>query len=66
LLKRITKRLAARKYCLVFETELDRVWPAEKKETAIRATAIHAFAKANGMSAVIHDPGMRVTFRKLS
>ncbi len=31
-----------------------------------RAAAIEAFAKANGLSVVIHDPGLRVTFKNLN
>lgn len=65
LLKHIQWRLAMRKFCVVSKNDLDRVWPIRRRDIAKRVEAIHAFAKANNMSAVIHDSGLRVTFRKL-
>jgi hypothetical protein len=66
LLKHISNRLQSRKFCVVFEGELGRIWPTEKKETTKRAAAIQAFAARNGLSAKVHDPGVRVTFRKIA
>ena len=51
---------------MVFENELERIWPTEGRENGARAVAIQAFAKANNLSAVIHDPGWGATFKKLS
>jgi hypothetical protein len=51
---------------MVFETELERVWPTDNALREKRAALIHAYAKENGWSATVSDPGMRVTFRKLS
>jgi hypothetical protein len=65
LLKHIQWRLAMRKFCVVSKNDLDRVWPLRRRNIEKRVEAIHAFAKANNMSAVIHDSGLRVTFRKL-
>jgi hypothetical protein len=40
------------------------VWPTDKALREKRAALIHAYAKENGWSATVRDPGMRVTFRK--
>jgi hypothetical protein len=66
LYRHIDERLRSRNFCVVFENELQRIWPTEKRERAKRAAAIEAFARAHGLSATIHDPGVRVTFRRLS
>jgi hypothetical protein len=60
----IDQRLRTHKYCVVFENTLQRVWPVAQKERLKRAAAIEAFARAHGLTAVIHDPGIRVTFRR--
>jgi hypothetical protein len=66
LYRHIDERLRGRKYCVVFENELQRVWPTEKRERAKRAAAIETFARVHGFTAKIHDPGIRVTFRRIS
>jgi hypothetical protein len=58
--------LAASKFCVVFEEELARVWPAEKAESGGRDAVIEAFAKSNNLSVAIHDPGISVIFSKLN
>ena len=65
LLKYIESRLVVSEFCVVFENELERVWPSKGKGKATRASAVQAFAKANKLSVVIHDPGWGVTFKKL-
>jgi len=45
---------------------LERVWPIDNALREKRAALIRAYAKKNGWSATVSDPGMRVTFRKLS
>jgi hypothetical protein len=65
LLRHINERLVKRKFCVVFENDLQRVWPTRERERARRAAAIEAFARAHGFTATIHDPGIRVTFRRL-
>jgi hypothetical protein len=42
------------------------VWPIDNLQREKRAALIQAYAKQNGWSAIINNPGMRVTFRKLS
>lgn len=64
LLEHIEKRLSTHKSCTVFESLLEAAFPFEKLFKEKRAEAIHAFAKANGLVAKIHDPGIRVTFRR--
>jgi hypothetical protein len=66
LTKRIQERLATAKFCNVFEHELERVWPIDNALREKRAALIQDYAKKNGWSAIVSDPGMRVTFRKLS
>ena len=65
---KITDRLRTHKSCTIFGNDLERVWPIAAKERQLRSqreTLIKAFAKAHGWSAIIHDPGIRVTFRRL-
>jgi hypothetical protein len=66
LLKFLANRLSAHSSCTVFEGDLARVWPNKGKETALRMAAIRAFAEKNGLQATIVDPGLHVTFRKIS
>jgi hypothetical protein len=69
LAKFVRERVEKRKYCMIFESQLEPCWPAEKVKTApriAREKKIHAFAKANGWIAVIHDPGLSVIFRKIT
>ena len=57
----VRERVEKRKYCMIFENRLEPCWPAEKVKTApriAREKEIHAFAKANGWTAIIHDPGL--------
>jgi hypothetical protein len=59
----IRDRLKARKFCVAFEQQLERVWPRESVGER-RKELIRAFAEKNGWEATIHDPGIRVTFRE--
>jgi hypothetical protein len=68
LAKFVRERLEKRKYCMVFERQLEPCWPAEKVKSAAstaREKKIRAFAKANGWTAEIHDPGLSVIFKKI-
>jgi hypothetical protein len=52
---------------MVYESQLEPCWPAEKVKSAAlkaREKKIRAFAKANGWTAEIHDPGLYVIFKK--
>jgi hypothetical protein len=69
LAKFVRERIEKRKYCMVFESQLEPCWPAEKVKSAARIARekkIRAFAKVNGWTAVIHDPGLRVIFKKIT
>jgi hypothetical protein len=69
LAKFVRERVEKRKYCMIFENRLEPCWPAEEVKTAPRTARekkIHAFAKANGWTAVIHDPGLSVVFKKIT
>jgi hypothetical protein len=69
LAKFVRERIEKRKYCMVFESQLECCWPAEKVKTAARTARekkIRAFAKANGWTAEIHDPGLSVIFKKIT
>jgi len=62
---RFNERLKTCKYYLAFESELDRVWPYERKQRQKGFDAIHAFAARNGWSAKTSHPGICVAFRRL-
>ena len=64
LIRHIGKRLETAKVCTVFESDLDRIWPREKLPRKKREREIQRFAKKNGWTATVLDPGIRVTFRK--
>ena len=52
---------------MIFENRLEPCWPAEEVKTAActaREKKIHAFAKANGWTTEIHDPGLSMIFKK--
>ena len=69
LAQKINDRLRSHKACLIFEKDLERVWPIAGKERQLREqryTLIRTFAKAHGWTATIWDPGLRVTFRKIN
>ena len=67
LAKFIRERLEKRKYCMVFENGLEPSWAVEKSAARIaREKKIRAFAKANDWTAVLHDPGLSVTFKKIT
>lgn len=68
LAKKICERLLTHKSCTIFASDLDRLWPLSIKELNLREqrnALTKAFAKAHGWSVKIHDPGIRVVFRKL-
>jgi hypothetical protein len=65
LTEHIRSRLKLKKFCMVFEKELNRVWPREKLLPEARKRQIMAFAKKNNWEAIIYDPGLRVSFRQL-
>jgi hypothetical protein len=48
----------------VFENKLSVVWPRAYEYDG-RIKEIEAFAKANGWSVSISDPGLRLIFKKL-
>jgi hypothetical protein len=60
----IKKRLEDHILCTVFENSLSVVWPRAYEHDS-RIKEIEAFAKANGWSVSISDPGIRLTFKKL-
>jgi hypothetical protein len=64
LARRIAARLAGMNFFTISEPEVSRVWPLDSSAEQERNKAIQAFAKERGWTANIHDPGIRVTFRK--
>jgi hypothetical protein len=69
LAKFVRERIDKRKYCMIFESQLEPCWPAEKVKSAARTARekkIRAFAKANGWIAEILDPDLRVIFKKIA
>jgi hypothetical protein len=63
LTRRIEERLAVRKFCAVFESELSRIWPATLPREQ-RKEAIKRFAKEHNLCVTIYDPGLRAVFKK--
>jgi hypothetical protein len=59
----IRNRLGNHVTCTVFESNLSVVWPRAYEHDS-RIKEIEAFAKANGWSVSITDPGIRLTFKK--
>ena len=67
LAKFVQERLEMRKWCMVFENRLKLCWAAEKSAADVaREKEIREFAKANGWTAEIHDPGLSVIFKKVT
>ena len=64
LIQRIHRRIDEKKFCTIFEKDIAAYWPVTAAEREQRKAAIEAFAKQNGWSATILDPGIRVTFRR--
>lgn len=60
----IRNRLGNHVTCAVYENNLSVVWPRTYEHDS-RIKDIEAFAKANGWSVSITDPGIRLTFTKL-
>jgi hypothetical protein len=62
----IRERLRNHKFCIVFDNRLRLAFP-RTDDSAIekQKRQIEAFAARNGWSVKIHDPGLRVVFRKL-
>ena len=60
----IRNRLGTHVTCAVYENNLSVVWPRAYEHDS-RIKEIEAFAKANGWSVSITDPGIRLTFTKL-
>jgi len=60
----IKNRLGTMQICTVFENKLAAVWPRAYEHDS-RIKEIEAFAKANGWSVSISDPGIQLTFKKL-
>ncbi|HEX4667287.1 MAG TPA: hypothetical protein VH207_11865 [Chthoniobacterales bacterium] len=65
LTRQIRHRLETHKFCTIFERDLGKAWPYVDKARENRFAEIKAFARSQGWSATILDPGIRVTFRKV-
>jgi hypothetical protein len=66
LAEHLRSRLAERNSWVVFEAELDRIWPREKYSLEERKKQIKAFAQAYGLDVSIWDSGLRATFKRKS
>jgi hypothetical protein len=64
LAKLIRNRLGDHVTCAVYENQLSIIWPRVYEHDS-RIKEIEAFAKVNGWSVSISDPGIRLTFKKL-
>ena len=53
LIKHVATHLEERTFCVVFEDDLERCWPSETLEPAVREKEIQSFARSQGWVAVI-------------
>ena len=60
----IAQRLLVKPFCTVFENTISRIFPRDTTADEERKDAIREFARQQGWSVKISDPGLRVTFRK--
>src|ERR1043165_2813144 len=60
----ISSELSQKESCTICNAEITGVWPHGAKNPEMRDAAIHAFAKNNGWTAEIIDPGIQVIFTK--
>jgi hypothetical protein len=66
LTKHVAARLEARAFCVVFENDLERLWPSNKITHAKRKKEIQSFAESQGWTAEVLDGGFgtRAIFRE--
>ena len=64
--RRVRAHLEIAKSYTVVGNDLEPILPNEKAHNRQRVRSIQAFAKKNGWSVTILDPGIRVTFRNLA
>jgi len=65
LARHIGEWMAGKKSCAVYGNEIHEVLPLKSKDVEKRDKAIQEFARKNGLSATICDPGIQVIFRKV-
>lgn len=61
LIRQINQELTTAKHCAVYEEELSRVWPDDRKK---RETLIAQFAKDNGFRLRFYRDGLCAIFDK--
>ena len=66
LAKHVAARLEARAFCVVFENDLERLWPSNKMARAKRKKEIQTFAESQGWTAEVLESGFgaRAIFRE--
>lgn len=64
LLQHIEFRLVTRKFCILSERELSRVWPWDIQTPQERESVIREFAWKSKLSAAILASGKRVVFKR--
>lgn len=65
LTQHIQEKIAARKFCTIFQKHVDVIHPIPRRINKELQKAIEDFAAANGWTATIVDTGVRVTLRPL-
>jgi hypothetical protein len=63
LIRQIKRELKTAKHCAIYEDELDRVWPDERRR---RETQIAKFAEENGLRLRFYREGLCAIFDKQS
>jgi adenine/guanine phosphoribosyltransferase-like PRPP-binding protein len=62
--KRIAERIKAKKHCIVFQKDLERLFSYESPANEVLKERITKFAEENGWDVIITNPALRATFRK--
>lgn len=65
LARHIATQIEERGYCVVFQNDLQRVWPLELITSSEREKEIREFAETHGWSAAIRAFGTRAIFQEL-
>jgi len=62
--QRIAERIKAKKHCIVFQKDLERLFSYESPSNDELIERIAKFADQNGWEVIITNPSLRATFRK--
>ena len=61
---RINQRIKVRGYCVVYDHELEHIWPPEAALREKQIQLIERFAEQNGLAVTVRDTGLNATFKR--